>query len=61
MLNQAEIAKAMPSLRWLVTDFSLLWLRSGYMGFLVDKMVLEQVFSEHFGCPLPTTVCTFAA
>jgi hypothetical protein len=44
-----------PHLRWLVTIFPLLLpgfdSRPGYVGFLVDKRALEQVFSEYFGCP----------
>jgi hypothetical protein len=43
----------MPYLRELVADFSArqpsLDPRSGHMGFVVDKVSLEQVFSEYFG------------
>jgi hypothetical protein len=46
---------AMPQLRWLVTSFPS-WQprfepRSGYEGFVVDKVPLGQVFSKYFSFP----------
>jgi hypothetical protein len=51
--NYAVIA--VPYLRHLVTDFPprrpRFEPRSGHVGFVVEKMVLRQVFSEYFGFP----------
>jgi hypothetical protein len=35
----------------LVVGFPPRWPESGYVGFMVDKATLEQIFSEYFGFP----------
>jgi hypothetical protein len=37
--------------RWLPTAAARFEPRSGYVGFVVDKVALGQVFSEYFGFP----------
>jgi hypothetical protein len=41
-----------PQLRQVVAGFQV---RSGDVGFVVDKVALGQVFSEYFG--FPTAIC----
>jgi hypothetical protein len=36
---------------WLPTAAARVRARSGHVGFVVDKVALEQVFSEYFGFP----------
>jgi hypothetical protein len=37
--------------RWLPTMAAWVRARSGHVGFVVDKVALEQFFSEYFGSP----------
>jgi hypothetical protein len=52
---KSKLMKAMPQLRQLVTGFPPRWPelkpRSDYVGFVVDKVALGQVFSKHFSFP----------
>jgi hypothetical protein len=47
------VAEAVPQLKRLDADFPsrrLLYASRQHVGFVMDKVALEQVFSEYFGC-----------
>jgi hypothetical protein len=48
-MNGHAIAQAVS--RWLPTAAARVRVRSGHVGFVVDKVALGQVFSEYFGFP----------
>jgi hypothetical protein len=47
-LETVTAGKAVPSLRWVFTGFTLLRPGSGYRGHLVDRRTQGYIFSEHF-------------
>jgi hypothetical protein len=57
--SQKGRAVAQAVSRWLRTAVARVRVRVEYVGFMVDKVVLGQVFSEYFGFPFQSSFHQF--
>jgi hypothetical protein len=59
MVNKGGRAIAQAVSRWLPTAVARVRVRAEHVGFVVDKVVLGQAFSEYFGFPCQSSFHQF--